>query len=81
MFKTALDNTINTTKSVLINAQEKGLITVRVEDVESIAVSLVSKADGLGLLLVQYPELFENENMWKIDMKMWLSVLQDRTKD
>ncbi|GKS61159.1 MAG: hypothetical protein DA329_10140 [Candidatus Nitrosocosmicus sp.] len=81
VFKTALDNTINTTKSVLINAQEKGLITVRVEDVESIAVSLVSKADGLGLLLVQYPELFENENMWKIDMKMWLSVLQDRTKD
>jgi len=81
VFKTALDNTINTTKSVLINAQEKGLITVRVEDVESIAVSLVSKADGLGLLLVQYPELFENENMWKIDMKMWLAVLQDRTKD
>ncbi len=81
VFKTALDNTINTTKSVLINAQEKGLITVGVEDVESIAVSLVSKADGLGLLLVQYPELFENENMWKIDMKMWLSVLQDRTKD
>lgn len=81
VFKTALDNTINTTKSILINAQEKGLITVRVEDVESIAVSLVSKADGLGLLLVQYPELFENENMWKIDMKMWLSVLQDRTKD
>lgn len=81
VFKTALDNTINTTKSVLINAQEKGLITVGVEDVESIAVSLVSKADGLGLLLVQYPELFENENMWKIDMKMWLAVLQDRTKD
>ncbi len=81
VFKTALDNTINTTKSILINAQEKGLITVGVEDVESIAVSLVSKADGLGLLLVQYPELFENENMWKIDMKMWLSVLQDRTKD
>ncbi len=81
VFKTALDNTINTTKSILINAQEKGLITVGVEDVESIAVSLVSKADGLGLLLVQYPELFENENMWKIDMKMWLAVLQDRTKD
>jgi len=81
VFKTALDNTINTTKAVLINAQERGLISVGSEDVESIAISLVSKADGLGLLIVQYPELIENENIWKMDKKMWLSVLETRIKD
>lgn len=81
VFKTSLDNTINTTKAVLVNAQKKGSISIGLGDVESIAISLVSKADGLGLLLVQYPELIENENIWKIDKKMWLSVLENRIKE
>ncbi|WP_148685784.1 TetR/AcrR family transcriptional regulator [Candidatus Nitrosocosmicus hydrocola] len=77
VFKTALDNTINTTKAVLANAQENGLISVGPEDVDSIAISLVSKADGLGLLIVQYPEIIGNENIWKMEKKMWLSILQN----
>jgi AcrR family transcriptional regulator len=81
VFKTSLDNTIYTTKAVLVNAQKKGSISIGLEDVENIAISLVSKADGLGLLLVQYPELIENENIWKMDKKMWLSVLENRIKE
>jgi AcrR family transcriptional regulator len=81
VFKTALDNTIETTKAVLVNAQESGFISIELRDVESTALSLVSKADGLGLLLVQYPQLIENENIWKMDKKMWLSVLENRIED
>ncbi len=81
VFKTSLDNTINTTKAVLVNAQKNGSISIGLGDVENIAISLVSKADGLGLLLVQYPELNENENIWKMDKKMWLSVLENRIKE
>jgi len=80
VFKTALDNTINTTKTVLAKAQESGLISVGSEDVDSIAISLVSKADGLGLLIVQYPEIIGNENIWKLEKKSWLSILQNRTE-
>jgi len=81
VFKTALDNTINATKIVLINAQEKGLLSIGLENIESIAISLVSKADGLGLLLEQYPQLIENENLWKSDKKMWMSVLENQIED
>jgi AcrR family transcriptional regulator len=81
VFKTALHNTINTTRDVLLNAQERGWISVGPQDIESIAISLVSKADGLGLLIVQYPELIGNEKIWKMDEKMWLSVLENRVKD
>lgn len=77
VFKTALDNTINATKVVLINAQEKGLLSIGLENIDDIAISLVSKADGLGLLLEQYPQLIENENLWKRDKKMWISVLEN----
>jgi AcrR family transcriptional regulator len=77
VFKTALDNTINTTKMVLVNSQKSGFISIPPEDIDSIAISLVSKADGLGLLLVQYPELVENESIWKIDKKMWIAVLEN----
>jgi len=81
VFRTALDNTINATKIVLINAQEKGLLSIGLENIESIAISLVSKADGLGLLLEQYPQLIENENLWKSDKKMWMSVLENQIED
>jgi len=81
VFRTALDNTINATKVVLINAQEKGLLSIGLENIESIAISLVSKADGLGLLLEQYPQLIENENLWKSDKKMWMSVLENQIED
>ena len=81
VFRTALDNTINATKVVLINAQEKGLLSIGLENIESIAISLVSKADGLGLILEQYPQLIENENLWKSDKKMWMSVLEDQIED
>lgn len=81
VFKTALDNTINATKVVLINAQEKGLLSIGLENIDDIAISLVSKADGLGLLLEQYPQLIENENLWKRDKKMWMSVLEDQIED
>ena len=81
VFRTALDNTINATKVVLINAQEKGLLSIGLENIESIAISLVSKADGLGLLLEQYPQLIENENLWKRDKKMWMSVLENQIED
>ena len=81
VFRTALDNTINATKIVLINAQEKGLLSIGLENIESIAISLVSKADGLGLLLEQYPQLIENENLWKSDKKMWISVLENQIED
>src|SRR4029079_448993 len=81
VFRTALDNTINATKIVLINAQEKGLLSIGLENIESIAISLVSKADGLGLLLEQYPQLIENENLWKSDKKMWLSALENKIAD
>ena len=81
VFKTALDNTINATKVVLINAQEKGLLSIGLENIESIAISLVSKADGLGLILEQYPQLIENENLWKSDKKMWMSVLENQIED
>lgn len=74
-FKTALDRTINATKEILVNAQKRGVISINIENLESVAISLVSKADGLGLLLEQYPYLAENEIIWKIDKKMWLSVL------
>jgi AcrR family transcriptional regulator len=77
VFRTALDNTINATKVVLTNAQEKGLLSIGLEDIDDIAISLVSKADGLGLLLEQYPQLIENENLWKRDKKMWISVLEN----
>jgi AcrR family transcriptional regulator len=80
-FRTALDNTINATKEILGNAREKGFLSIGLEDVDSIAMSLVSKADGLGLLLEQYPHLIENENIWKSDKKMWLSVLENKTED
>jgi len=81
VFRTALDNTINATKVVLINAQEKGLLSIGLENIESIAISLVSKADGLGLILEQYPQLIENENLWKSDKKMWMSVLENQIED
>ena len=81
VFITALDNTINATKIVLINAQEKGLLSIGLENIESIAISLVSKADGLGLILEQYPQLIENENLWKSDKKMWMSVLENQIED
>lgn len=81
VFRTALDNTINATKIVLINAQEKGLLSIGLENIESIAISLVSKADGLGLILEQYPQLIENENLWKSDKKMWMSVLENQIED
>ena len=81
VFRTALDNTINATKVVLINAQEKGLLSIGLENIDDIAISLVSKADGLGLLLEQYPQLIENENLWKRDKKMWMSVLEDQIED
>jgi AcrR family transcriptional regulator len=81
VFRTALDNTINATKVILINAQEKGLLSIGLENIESIAISLVSKADGLGLLLEQYPQLIENENLWKNDKKMWMSVLENQIED
>lgn len=81
VFKTALDNTINATKVVLINAQEKGLLSIGLENIDDIAISLVSKADGLGLILEQYPQLIENENLWKRDKKMWMSVLEDQIED
>ena len=81
VFRTALDNTINATKVVLINAQEKGLLSIGLENIESIAISLVSKADGLGLILEQYPQLIENENLWKSDKKMWISVLENQIED
>lgn len=80
-FKTALDSTINATKEILVNAQKRGVISFDIENVESVAASLVSKADGLGLLLEQYPHLSENETIWKVDMKMWLSVLKNNLKD
>ncbi len=81
VFRTALDNTINATKVVLINAQEKGLLSIGLENIDDIAISLVSKADGLGLLLEQYPQLIENENLWKSDKKMWMSVLENQIED
>lgn len=80
-FKTALDSTINATKEILVNAQKRGVISFDIENVESVAASLVSKADGLGLLLEQYPYLSENETIWKVDKKMWLSVLKNNLKD
>ena len=81
VFRTALDNTINATKEILGNAQAKGFLSIGLEDIESIAISLVSKADGLGLLLEQYPQLIENENLWKRDKKMWLSALENKIAD
>ena len=81
VFRTALDNTINATKEILGNAQAKGFLSIGLEDIESIAISLVSKADGLGLLLEQYPQLIENENLWKRDKKMWLSALENKNTD
>ena len=81
VFRTALDNTINATKEILGNAQQKGFLSIGLEDIESIAISLVSKADGLGLLLEQYPQLIENENLWKRDKKMWLSALENKITD
>ena len=81
VFRTALDNTINATKEILVNAQEKGFLSISLGNIESIALSLVSKADGLGLLLEQYPQLIENENLWKMDKKMWLSILENRIED
>ena len=81
VFRTALDNTINATKEILVNAQEKGFLSISLGNIESIAISLVSKADGLGLLLEQYPQLIENENLWKMDKKMWLSILEDKVED
>lgn len=80
-FKTALDSTINATKEILINAQKRGVISIDLEKAESVAISLVSKADGLGLLLEQYPYLSENETIWKVEKKMWLSVLENYSKD
>jgi hypothetical protein len=76
-FKTALDSTINATKEILINAQKRGAILIDLEKAESVAISLVSKADGLGLLLEQYPYLSENEIIWKVEKKVWLSVLEN----
>ena|ERR1044072_3426521 len=81
VFRTALDNTINATKEILGNAQAKGFLSIGLEDIESIAISLVSKADGLGLLLEQYPQLIDNENLWKRDNKMWLSALENKIAD
>ena len=81
VFRTALDNTINATKEILGNAQAKGFLSIGLEDIEGIAISLVSKADGLGLLLEQYPQLIENENLWKRDKKMWLSALENKIAD
>jgi AcrR family transcriptional regulator len=81
VFRTALDNTINATKEILGNAQAKGFLSIGLEDIESIAISLVSKADGLGLLLEQYPQLIENEDLWKRDKKMWLSALENKIAD
>jgi len=81
VFRTALDNTINATKEILGNAQAKGFLSIGLEDIESIAISLVSKADGLGLLLEQYPQLIDNENLWKRDKKMWLSALENKIAD
>ncbi len=81
VFRTALDLTINTTKEILVNAQEKGFLSISLENIESIAISLVSKVDGLGLLLEQYPQLIENENIWKMDKKIWLSVLENNIED
>lgn len=81
VFKTALDNTINATKEILINSQERGCLSIGLEDIESISISLVSKADGLGLMLIQYPQLVENENNWKMAKKMCLSVLDNRLED
>jgi AcrR family transcriptional regulator len=75
-FKTALDSTIDATKEILVNAQKRGAIAIDIENVESVAASLVSKADGLGLLLEQYSHFAENETIWKVDKKMWLSVLE-----
>jgi AcrR family transcriptional regulator len=80
-FKTTLDSTINATKEILINAQKRGVISIDLEKAESVAISLVSKADGLGLLLEQYPYLSENETIWKVEKKMWLSVLENYSKD
>jgi AcrR family transcriptional regulator len=80
-FKTALDSTINATKEILINAQKRGAILIDLEKAESVAISLVSKADGLGLLLEQYPYLSENEIIWKVEKKVWLSVLENYSKD
>ncbi len=81
VFRTALDNTINTTKEILVNAQEKSFLSISLENIESIAISLISKVDGLGLLLEQYPQLIENENIWKMDKKIWLSVLENNIED
>lgn len=50
-FKTVLDNTINATKEILVNAQKGGAISFDIENIESVATSLVSKADGLDCYL------------------------------
>ena len=73
-FKRALDSTINATKEILVNAQKRDVIYISIDNIEGVAVFLVSKANGLGLLLEQYPYLVENEIICKKDKKICLSV-------